>query len=638
MNNLTYLCTCSKQDPNEKLKEITEIGFSMSDDLYSHLINAIGGYEANEEEAAFTKKLRKLEMFKYLGREDIRELFRNDTAVGKTYQGEMVITKGWIRKKAQRVWALLDLKDPIPALAPEEQVLFSGLVTLHYHDVDGVFVPKRMEGHGRAAICSNEQRRCSCGRVLGAVTGTAEEIIVVMQGSTRAGKTTITVATNYCLNAGEQAVNAGVSIFPLSTGEGDKTHDTLKKQIELYKRGEKVEKTEKESAMDERIVSVKLSVNGKNYVLTFADMPGEIFNGEGDVPWDGSWFNNYKTIYRNCSAIWTAIPFQTMSQKFDMDQNKLLLLVEWFRAKDEAGQKLAEERINEKLREAAQKDQNAGQPQSISIEKLVALDVAKLEPQVLWSCLKQYEPLYRMVIEDELGETQQTNEQSTREEYLRRIEQIHERFSKTQTVPAAAGTGKLRQMPPHAVILTKTDGIQGLFMDEKSARKLDEMYIFRSKDDAVLLPLPGEEENKVALDEEALNRIGRNVRGFFDSYDPNMRGTFDMISPGETCYFALSSCGGAVREQGQQSNPFWKPAPYNVALPLLWTLAVNGKLPVSYVETALTKRKFPRNLIKGSGVDVSSRRVYKLYQRGGNPRQTNLFINDKCYRLHEHRQ
>ena len=177
-------------------------------------------------------------------------------------------------------------------------------------DENGIFeaITDSQNGHferdnkklGFRRICSH------CGRVLSSVAGCAEEIVVALAGSPRAGKTSCMVAMMSSL---QDQHCAGASIGALGN---DETMAKISEELEYYKRCQKVTKT----ADDQVAVptySMLLTLRQKQgndaeegvetkRVLTIADMPGEFWqDGDGLTE---EFFRQYSGLYMNIDCIW----------------------------------------------------------------------------------------------------------------------------------------------------------------------------------------------------------------------------------------------------------------------------------------------------------------------------------------------
>lgn len=161
-------------------------------------------------------------------------------------------------------------------------------------------------------------------------------------------------------------------------------------------------------------------------------------------------------------------------------------------------------------------------------------------------------------------------------------------------------------MPPHAVILTKTDAIvsttnEGGHLDHR--RKLEAMGIIpkermraggSAEDTKLLFTAKG----RLIYNENVAWRMANNVRSYVRELNPHNYKVLDSFSD-RRCYFALSAYGRPCKDRRKlpdsltpASAPMnFIPEPYNVENPLLWTLAVSGQFALYYDVDYQTKKE-----------------------------------------------
>lgn len=138
------------------------------------------------------------------------------------------------------------------------------------------------------------------------------------------------------------------------------------------------------------------------------------------------------------------------------------------------------------------------------------------------------------------------------------------------------------KMPPQAVILTKTDSIAELNPDQNLADRLRRNQIVAAipGESTKLFQSytpPDEAASVVALDERSIYMLNNNVRRFFFETNPLLCQLLETFSD-NTRYFAMSAYGFSP----DNSDVKRVPMPYNVHAPLLWSMAICGKLPIGY--------------------------------------------------------
>ena len=93
--------------------------------------------------------------------------------------------------------------------------------------------------------------------------------------------------------------------------------------------------------------------------------------------------------------------------------------------------------------------------------------------------------------------------------------------------------------------------------------------------------------------------------------------------------------GGKTVKEAEASHSYRSPEPYHVLVPLLWTLAVSDKLPVSYIQTDISSRT-PEEVQKmGTGQVVTEHRVSRLASQDSTI-QKNLYCVGDQYHYHEY--
>lgn len=645
MSKLTYYCTCYDDSSNRRLHTIDEIGFSLPEAFWGMLFDRVEAYQTDAGQTVskvmgeVSSNLPREATMQYLSRADINVLFPGKNGEMARYDGDMVVTFKWLKKKARITWnRLRKLKPDLPEFPEDEfpepdEVLYRHRFILRYHDVNGIFVPKEIRKDNDTEGYSSKIRRCPCGKALNRFTGTSKEIMVVMQGSSRAGKTTEMIAIEYLLN--EIVIKSGSPILIESCLDGldqeEKSQVWVSDQHGNFKRGIRVVKTEEKTATENLIYSFRLRINGVWYVLTVVDMAGEIFDEKKDL--SDRWISDYGNVYRVCDAVWTFVPYQTLA---DVKINKSFLLRHQAYYKSLTDPK---KKYEDELREWMQVTQNT-QKTFPSYEEYLA----EVHPGCDFEKLKdKYSYVHEARFLSELGETSEALTNAGKELYKKRLEEISSVWSNTE------------KRPVHAVILTKSDGISNLFLDREE-KKLSGRYVYQKNEgrDSVLgygrdshgevttwLLLEGADHvltdigsEMVALDEATMNRICRNVRRFFKETSEFRLKSFESMCPGKTSAFALSAYGGRALGKNEVDKAPIPPKPYNVLVPLMWTLAAAGILPVSYVRTEIRDRTSEEVRRIGTGRVVREQRVAS-YDVEDPVIQHNLFKVNEPYCYHE---
>lgn len=658
MSNLTYYCTCCGTDEVPELRSIEDIGFSLDESFCAALFDHVGQYVEKIEKKDISKEFNQIltdfpgdPLFSYLSHEDIGDLFRNKPTHVQDYEGDMVITYDWMKKKSRRVWAYRRkanqtfLPFPEDVFPGHDEEIYRGRYRLHYHDVEGILVPQDLE-----FVCnykdnqpqvSGTLRRCACGRPLSRYTGTGKEIVIALQGSSRAGKTTAMISSEYLLS--EQNIQRDSPISIESYIESPDPNDAplvwVSQQHERYKMGQTVDKTQKITETKHLIYSFRLKVNGKDHVLTMVDMAGEIFDEEARQL-NQRLISEYRNVYKICNAVWTFVPYQTLLKKDEkFDWPFLMRHRTYYIAQGDKAAKVYQTEL-ETWKEVVTKGKGTYPSYQEFLKEIPPENPGD-------ALLNKYICVHEARLLQELGETEEVLRNATGELFKNRLEKLT-RFWDSD------------KRPPHAVILTKSDSIASLFLNSDEERQATDWYIYEDRNirpsDSVLnyprddskshsFRLDGADHilirtgpNEVAVDEEVLNRICRNVRKFCTMRNEHFRQNFAALNREQTCEFAQSAYGGRPINpkytQEKAGLRYCPPKPYNVLVPLLWTMVAANVLPVSYIQTDIRDRT-PEEVKKlGTGRVVTERRVTRYLSEDALIAK-NLYCTGDTYHYHE---
>ncbi len=136
-----------------------------------------------------------------------------------------------------------------------------------------------------------------CGYHISRAVGRAEEIVVALAGSPRAGKTSCLTAIASSLISGRYRRYG----FQMDAFEFDQAWDYMRKEIEWFDRGYAVTKT----PVDQQAVpsySFLVKYFDQKRVLTFVDMPGEFWQSGSGLTRE--FFIQYAGLYRNIDCVW----------------------------------------------------------------------------------------------------------------------------------------------------------------------------------------------------------------------------------------------------------------------------------------------------------------------------------------------
>ena len=143
------------------------------------------------------------------------------------------------------------------------------------------------------------RRVCAhCGKLLSRAAGFAEEIVVALSGSPRAGKSSCMVAM---ISSLLNQMCPGIRIIPQPN---DDVWNFMNTEVGFFNQCKKVTKTPN-LQQEVPVYSMLLELNDKKKtrrVLSVVDMPGEFWQtGKGLT---AEFFNQYSGLYRNIDCIW----------------------------------------------------------------------------------------------------------------------------------------------------------------------------------------------------------------------------------------------------------------------------------------------------------------------------------------------
>lgn len=306
---------------------------TMAADLNDNLLGFI-----NQSDAELEKKLRSVFALDRAGMAQLQDRKKSGRLVTGTY----VVKLDKLYKMYVQFAAMKDVNMINYFNAPGLQKWFDETVcSLDVRvllDENGFFtaITDLENGHfEKNGIKLGFRRICShCGRVLSAVAGCAEEIVLALSGSPRAGKTSCMVAMIHSLDEGRCH---GVTIESL---DDDETMKLIGKELdEFYRKGKKIIKTPTDEKEEVPTYSMLLKLKQRSggdedtntetkRVLTITDMPGEFWKSK-DGGLTEEFFKKYSGLYMNIDCIWfvTSKASVRLSQSNDIpeDEKKRLL-------------------------------------------------------------------------------------------------------------------------------------------------------------------------------------------------------------------------------------------------------------------------------------------------------------------------
>lgn len=431
-----------------------------------------------------------------LDREDLKKTLSNPREEGQNLTGRLTFTLAELAGRMK-----LDIGS-LPAMT-----VFDREMTFQYSSTeDGSLVFRSCHSGGDYFGTAGFHRLCgSCGARLQQCVGLAEETVIVLAGAPRAGKTSCVTALAHRLS-GTGDENHGISLIHYN-----RDLLWLKKELAVYEKGQKVEKTP--TAQEYAgASSFHLKLGRKSAIITLVDMPGEFFTSGDGLSAD--FFRQYQGIFRNTDVIWLFLS----------------------------------------------------------------------KPSVLRANLKADKNLARLTADDT-----DTVEFSS-------PERIQANFH--CMIDHVYNGGKV---PPVCVILTKTDAAVGDAQLDRCYGLFPGERVFQTDREDTAALFAGE-----ALNLRSIFSQGSRVRAFFSAHAPRYWEAIEDCFP-ERYYTAISAYGGPARDR---EDPAGAPVPYHALHPLIWTLAVTGKLPVKH-EFQVVRR----NLLGGVRRTSREMRVCTLANR-----------------------
>ncbi len=493
-------CLMANRYSNE-LNSISDIAYSMPDSLFEKLRSAL-----EKEHADLAKEMNaKPDLICCITWGDIEECLITPMPEGSVLWGTYTLTSDWLKRNGQRFGLT---KEALDALPDGSILLEEGLGFFHTI-VDGCKFPtiiRDMDQH----LLSDERRCAKCGQLLSPDTGKAEELRILLQGSSRAGKTSCMIAVFDKLLENNYLVETGFR-SELSEGSGPNAtdlkryHNWIRQELEYYRKGIKVEKTH--TAVEKPIAySLLVKIDDREFVLTFVDMPGEYFDkADEQQQKEENLLKLYLPIYDKCHVVWTCLRYETVVSR---------------ELTEEQWDKLAH---------------NTGLPRSHA----AATDYQKY-----------YSGFSKLIREFE---------------------------------------SRGRKRPAHAVILTVTDGIVSVYdPDENDLNQMRNHHIIPGlpEMEPQLIQFKTDTEEMVFRERECYN-LCRRVSSYIQGKNQNIYALFQKFSS-QTKYFALAAYGRPAldRPSGTAASvdvgQGMPPAPFHVEMPLFWSMAIGGFLPIEY--------------------------------------------------------
>ena len=264
---------------------------------------------------------------------EIPEYLINPRRQGKVLSGTFHLTLGWILSEYRKSESVQEnqttgVTEYIDNIIEEFGVrpVYDKEIHFFFDTIDGEDVLNYMTDASNDPFTDENNimrgylRACPhCGYHISRAVGKAEEIVVALAGSPRAGKTSCLTAIASSL-ASSRYRDYGFSMEPF---QFDRSWEDIRKEIEWFDRGYAVTKT----PLDLQAVpsySFLIKYFDQKRVLTFVDMPGEFWQSGNGLTRE--FFVHYVELYRNIDCVWFFIS-KLMAYDVDLGNGEL----EWQR-------------------------------------------------------------------------------------------------------------------------------------------------------------------------------------------------------------------------------------------------------------------------------------------------------------------
>lgn len=242
---------------------------------------------------------------------EIPKYLENQHRQGKVLSGTFRLTISWLLseyRKSETVQAnqsagVTEYIDSVDEELGDRPVYEKG-IRFFFDTIDGEDVLNYMTDTSNDPFTDDDRimrgylRACPhCGYHISRAVGKAEEIVVALAGSPRAGKTSCLTAIASALVSNRYR-DYGFTMEPF---QFDQSWEDIKKEIEWYDRGYAVTKT----PLDLQAVpsySFLVRFFNQKRVLTFVDMPGEFWQSGSGLTRE--FFIHYVELYRNIDCVW----------------------------------------------------------------------------------------------------------------------------------------------------------------------------------------------------------------------------------------------------------------------------------------------------------------------------------------------
>lgn len=553
----TFICPrcLMKNHDSKQLNSVENIAFDMPKDIFNQM-HSVLSKDCPELAKAMNARA---DQVRCITEGDMAECFLEDRREGAYLWGTFTLTGEWLKHNAQRLSLDEKFAEDLslnPAQAGDElaklddkTVLYTGELGFCYEIRDGIKFPVRIRARYLEGVLSDDRRCARCGRLLSPDTGRAEELRILLQGSSRAGKTSCIIAIISKLLENEDDEDAPIWAQLIGDKEDqdsdnksfaqvqDSNNKWLRQEVEYYRQGFKVEKTAT-GGEEPAAYSLLVKINGKELVLTFVDMPGEFFDrvdeNTGRTVTEERLLQQYIPFYRLCDVVWTCLRYESMV-------NLKLTDAEWEKLAKLSG-------LTKALGLASEHSRYVKRVKSLSRE----LENRDIE-------IKHHAVVLTQT--DVIASFHRNNEEDRK-----KMQQCWILSGGENPLPVYIQDGQ--------VVIPERD----LYRMCSFAREY--------------LEAKGNTQGAAE---------GTNMCKLFDGFCRN------------THHFGMAAYGHAAAPRPNENNSLAssaennkakKPEPFNVESPLMWTLAVKGYLPIEFTCKRFRKLGFWESFRKGCPVDA----------------------------------
>lgn len=548
----------SRDNSESKLNTVRDIAFSMPDSMFQALRMPL-----EKDYPNISKELsEKRDLICCITWQDVDDCLMQPYHQGSVLCGTYTLTTGWLKENYER----FNLDAANIATLPDDMILLERELGFYHTMVGGHRFPEKIRDWDSQVVISNERRCAKCGQLLSPDTGRARELRILLQGSSRAGKTSciIAILSKLLEKQFEETEGFRAELTLQKKADASTTssyHEWLWREICYYRQNIKVEKTGTVREMP-IVYSLLVKVDSEEMVLTFVDMPGEYFDeaDENQQKQDSErLLKLYAPIYELCDMVWTCLRYETVVSKDLTDE-------QWAKLASDTG---------------------------LSIDIASNTEYAK----------------YRI-----------------------RFRELTQEFRNRGYKP-----------PKHAVILTMTDGIVSVYdHTDQELQNMRDNHIIPAENDSEKAPeliAYAGRDRRMVFQERACYNLCHRISTYIRNKNSGLYTLFQSFSP-QTKYFAMAAYGHPALDrpaaEANRKKTGQKPKPFQIDLPLLWTMAVTDHLPIQYEVNCQRKLDLIHSLRAHRTMEPAGQRtqICGAFSDADKAAHENLLSDNETYKDH----